>query len=553
MSKIDFEIDGIGHFISDNYLKVPIYQRPYAWIEDNVKALFQDIKDSYPEEYFIGTIVVTNKGDYFEIIDGQQRLATITIFYSVVRNFLLSLKDDKGASIIEGAYLFKQDLRTRDSQSKLELGANDNEYFKNFIVNRQSGLPNIKNKDSHNRIEQAYNIAYRVAENEYASSSNQFARLYDLIDFLKHKVKIIVVKVSDEANAFTIFETLNDRGLSLSQADLIKNYLFNKAGNRLIEAQEKWARFTGAIEAAADENEILQFIRYHWSSKYGLTREKDLFKNIKSKTINLNQTITYLSELESDVPSYIALLNPNHSFWNDYTSNSKEHIKTLLELQLYQNRPLLLALLKRFSISDIEKAFKLIVAWSVRNLVTGSTGAGTLEKEFSNQAKLIIDGEVKTLLEFKNSIIKLVPTDDEFKNQFKIATISKNYIARYYLSEIEKIYHATKEQETSKNTEIVNLEHILPEKPDFQGDWKDFDEEQHKTYYKRIGNLTLLDKKMNSSQKSASFVVKKDIYKQSEILITSSLSDYNNWTISNIEKRQEDFAKKAVEIWNLKI
>ena len=160
---------------------------------------------------------------------------------------------------------------------------------------------------------------------------------------------------------------------------------------------------------------------------------------------------------------------------------------------------------------------------------------------------------MKTLLEFKNSIIKLVPTDDEFKNQFKIATISKNYIARYYLSEIEKIYHATKEQETSKNTEIVNLEHILPEKPDFQGDWKDFDEEQHKTYYKRIGNLTLLDKKMNSSQKSASFVVKKDIYKQSEILITSSLSDYNNWTISNIEKRQEDFAKKAVEIWNLKI
>lgn len=553
MSKIDFKIDGIGHFISDNYLKVPIYQRPYAWIEDNIKALFQDIKDSYPEEYFIGTIVVTNKGDYFEIIDGQQRLATVTIFYSAVRNFMLELKDDNGASLIEKEYLFKQDLRTRDSQSKLELGANDNEYFKNFVVNKQNASSINKSKDSHERIEQAYEIAYRFAKNEYASSSNQLNRLYDIIDFLKDKVRIIVVKVSDEANAFTIFETLNDRGLSLSQTDLIKNYLFHKSGSRLTEAQEKWARFTGAIEASDNEEQILQFIRYHWSSKYGLTREKELFRSIKNKITNQNQTITYLSELETDVYSYLALLNPNHSFWDDYTSNCKEYIKTLLELQLYQNRPLLLSLLKSFSITNIEKAFKLIVAWSVRNLVTGSTGAGTLEKEFSNQAKLINEGKIKTLSEFKDSIIKLVPTGDEFKNQFKIATISKNYIARYYLSEIEKTYHTTKEQETSKNTEIVSLEHILPEKSDLKNDWINFNEEQHKTYCKRIGNLTLLDKKMNSSQKSASFVVKKAIYEQSEILITSSLAGYDNWTTDYIEKRQEEFAEKAVEIWNLTI
>lgn len=551
MTKIDFKIDGIGHFISDNYLKVPIYQRPYAWMDDNVTALFQDIKES-SEEYFIGTIVVANKGDYVEIIDGQQRLATITIFYSAVRNFMLELNDDKGASLIGETYLFKQDLRTRDSRPKLELGVNDNEYFKNLIV-RQNGSSNIKNKESHERIEQAYNIAYRFVKNEYASYSNQFARLYDLIDFLKDKVKIIVVEVSDEANAFTIFETLNDRGLSLSQTDLIKNYLFHKSGSRLSEAQEKWARFTGTIEAADNEEQILQFIRYHWSSKYGLTREKELFRSIKTKITNQNQTITYLSELESDVYYYIALLNPNHSFWTDYPSNCKEYIKTLLELQLYQNRPLLLSLLKRFSITDVEKAFKLILAWSVRNLITGSIGTGTLEKEFSNQAKLINDSNVKTLLEFKNSITKLVPTDDAFKSQFKIATISKNYIARYYLSEIEKIHHATNEQEPSRNTEIVSLEHILPEKPDLKEDWKNFTEEQHNTYYKRIGNLTLLDKKMNSSQKSASFAVKKDIYKQSEILITSSLADYNNWTTDDIEKRQKEFAEKAVEIWNLKI
>lgn len=553
MGKIEFSIDGIGHFISDNFLKVPIYQRPYAWTEEHINDLLNDLKESFPEEYFIGTIVVSKKNNYLEIIDGQQRLATFNIIYSAIRDFLLDLKDDDGAKIIEEAYLYKPLLRTREPEVKLDLGFNDREFFKNKIILRRNNDNLQPEKLSHERIDNAYSKIYDYIKNEYSSHSNQINHIYDLIDFFKDKITIIIVSVADEANAFTIFETLNDRGLSLSQVDLIKNFLFNKSGDRLSEAQDKWARFTGAIEAAESEEEILQYVRYHWSAKYGLTREKELFDKIKRKTNNSNLVITYLSELESDVNSYLALLNPNHSFWNSYSDVSRIYLKNLLDLQLYQNRPLLLSILKKFSKVDVEKALKLVVSWSVRNLIVGIIGSGTIEKEFSHQAQLINDGKVKTAQELKRSVSGLIPTDDAFKRQFKIVTVSKNYIARYYLSEIEKTYHSTKEQETSKDTEKVNLEHILPEKPGLTRDWSNFNEEEHKTYYKRIGNLALLDKDLNSKQKSLAFKEKKKFFKSSEILISKSLSKLKKWDIEEIEKRQEEFAEKAIKIWTLKI
>lgn len=553
MGKIDFHIDGIGHFISDNFLKVPIYQRPYAWTEEHINDRINDLKESFPDDYFIGTIVVSKKSNFLEIIDGQQRLATFSIIYAAIRNFLLEMKDEEGARIVESEYLYKPLLRTRESEVKLDLGFNDKEFFGKNIILRNEGKFSSPEKLSHERIILAYKNLYDYIKNEYSSHSNQINHINDLIDFFKDNIKIIIVSVADEANAFTIFETLNDRGLSLSQVDLIKNFLFNKAGNRLPEAQEKWARFTGAIEAAESEDEILQFLRFHWSSKYGLTREKELFDEIKRKTNSSNLVITYLSELEIDVNSYLALLNPNHSFWNSYSDASALYLKNLLDLQLYQNRPLLLSILKRFSKTDVEKALKLIVSWSVRNLIVGVIGSGTIEKEFSNQAKLINEGKIKTVQEFKRSVIDFIPTDENFKRQFKIATVSKNYIARYYLSEIEKAYHTTREQETSKDTEKVNLEHILPEKPDLIRDWKNFTVEQHKTYYKRIGNLTLLDKDLNSKQKSSAFKDKKKFFKSSEILITKNLKDFRTWNIENIEERQEEFSERAVKIWTLKV
>ncbi len=549
MAKIKFSDDGIGHYIKDNILRVPVYQRPFAWEISNIQDLFEDIKNSYPEDYFIGTIVVNNKGDYFEIVDGQQRIATISLFFSAVRNLLYRENIKDNAKALENDFLQKRSYRG-DVEQRLKLNNVDNDFYLKRVLNNDNDIE--PNKESHERILNSYKLIEAFVDNWFKNRGIE--DIYNLVEFIEKKLRIVIVTVSDEVNAFTVFETLNDRGLALSQTDLIKNYLFNKAEDRLGEAQDKWLRFTGAIEAAENEDEILQYIKNYWSSKNGLTREKQLFKDIKDKTMNKAQSIALLTNLDKNTQLYLAILNPGHSFWKDYSTNCTEYISALKELRLTQNRPLLLAILDRFDKHDVEKALKLIVSWSVRNLITGTIGAGTLEKEFSSQARLINEGEIKNALELKKSIESIVPTDEQFKRAFEIASISKNYIARYYLSEIEKSYRTTNELGPLSNPERIDLEHILPANPsNLKHDWTEFTEELHKSYFKRIGNLTLLDKKMNSDIRNGNFEEKKDIYEQSEINITKSLLESTEWRPEEIEKRQKEFAEKALQIWRLKI
>ncbi len=551
MPNIDFDHDGIGHFISDNFLKVPLYQRSFAWEINNVQELFEDIKNTYPDEYFIGTIVVTDKDDYLEIVDGQQRLATISLFFIAARDLFKEIGEDRKAGIIEKDYLVKEGLREEETQQRITLNSIDNEFYLKALIEKHNIKPT---RDSHNRLLKAYNYLREFIKNKYESEGTD--HILDLIEFINKKLLIVIVKVSDDANAFTVFETLNDRGLVLSQTDLIKNYLFNKASDRLTEAQDKWSRFSGAIESAASEDEILNYIRYYWSSKYGLTREKELYKSIKNKIKNKNQAVTLLNNLEKNAEMYLALLNPNHQLWNNFPSKCSEYISELLELRLTQNRPLLIALLEiwKNKPEEVKKALKLIVSWSVRNLITGAIGSGTLEKEFSRQAKLINEGKINNAKELLNSIKDLIPPDEQFKKAFEIATVSKAYIARYYLRKLEQTYRTTSELEPIKNPEKANLEHILPENPtDLQRDWPSFDENLHKTYYRKIGNLTLLDKRMNSDIGNGPFRDKKLVYKDSELIITQKIAEHDDWTPSEIEKRQKEFAEKAVEIWTLKI
>jgi len=551
MPKIDFKHDGIGHFLSDKFLRVPLYQRSFAWEKENVKELFDDIKNSYPDEYFIGTIVVTDRGDYLEIVDGQQRIATVSLFFIAVRDFLKEIGEAEKANAIEGEFILKQSYRDEEKKQRLTLNDVDNEFYLKALVRSESMDPL---RASHNRLKNAYNFLKEYVENKYKSDG--LDGLLNLIDFIKDKLLVIIVTVSDDVNAFTVFETLNDRGLILSQTDLIKNYLFNKAGNRIEEAKDKWTRFTGAIESGISEDEILSYMRYYWSSKHGLTREKELYKRIKEKIKNKNQAITFLSNLERNSEIYLAILNPHHPFWNNFPRECSEYIAELLELRLMQNRPLLIALLEiwKDNPEEVKKSLKLIVSWSVRNLVTGTIGSGTLEKEFSNQAKLINEGKIRNAKELLNSIKDLIPTDEQFQKAFETASISKAYIARYYLRKLEQAYRTTLELKPIENPEKVNLEHILPENPtDLQKDWPSFDENSHKTYYRRIGNLTLLDKRMNSDIGNGSFEGKKEVYRESELIITKKIAEYNDWTPSEIEERQKELAKKAVEIWNLKI
>jgi uncharacterized protein with ParB-like and HNH nuclease domain len=320
--QLGIDLAGIGKLLSARRLAVPIYQRSYAWKEEQVKELYNDVNDAYAKErkeYFLGSIVVSDSGnDRPEIVDGQQRLATITILIAAVRDYLLKNGDAGRAGVFEHDFLTSLDRRTMELTPHLRLNDVDHNFFLKRILRRPNEKERIEieaTRASHQRLDKAAQIAAEHVKFITETSSTPIERLLGHIDHVEKNAQVIVVSVPDEANAFMIFETLNDRGLNLSVSDLLKNYLFRVAEDRISEAQLRWASMIGAMETVGDEELAVTYMRHLWSSKYGYTRAKELYSAITSRVNSKQGAIDLATELDTDARYYTALLNPNHELW----------------------------------------------------------------------------------------------------------------------------------------------------------------------------------------------------------------------------------------------
>jgi uncharacterized protein with ParB-like and HNH nuclease domain len=552
MSEIKYEFTGIGSLIKIRNLKVPIHQRPFSWQEDHVEALLNDIKENFnEEEYFLGTVVLTGNDYQNEIVDGQQRITTVSLIYACIRDFFTNEKDSDD---IQTKYLSTYDIRTKEYMPKLELSQQDNDFFRNLVINKivDTKIQRVSNQ----KIKSAYDLIRDFIHKLLENNNNDDNILIDWKEFIDEKLKIVAITVPNDTNAFTIFETLNDRGLALAQVDLLKNYLYSKANKRLDEVQKSWIELVSKIESEDKEDEtlLLTYIKHFWFTYYYFVRERnnELFKRIKADIKTSTPVTTFVNNLKNDVDIYLAILNHNSSFRNNYDNLCRNHIETLNYFNLEQYRPLVFAILKKFSPDEVKKALKLIVSWLVRNLIVGAMGGGTLEKAYADKAKAIFTNNIKTSAELRDSLISIIPQDEVFKEQFRIATVSQPKNARYYLSSIENNKRGKQHPEllVNLNPDSVNLEHILPQNP--EGNYPTFTDEQHSAYYKRIGNLTLMKTKENNEFKSSKFSDKKTKYAESELWITYSLASISEWNIDEINNRQSVLAELAVETWSLK-
>ena len=375
--------------------------------------------------------------------------------------------------------------------------------------------------------------------------------LIQWIVYLENKVKVIVVRVPDESNAFTIFETLNDRGLALAVSDLLKNYLFFRAEDRVTETQHNWVQMIANIETIEDEQAVVDFIRYHWSSKNGIVREKDLFERIKRHVTSKTEAVSFAEELFAGSKIYSAMITGDDNFWSDYPSSAKISIQTLNFFNVYQMRPLLLSVLTNLEKTESVKALRMLVSWSVRFLIVGGLGGGTLEEKYSNAAVKIYKKEITTAKQLALAMQGSIPNDSEFKVAFENATVSKNYLARYYLRTLEMVANGQPEPEFIPNTanDIVTLEHVLPEKP--SAEWSFISPEDAKANYKRIGNMVLLTKSANNGVGNAGFATKVALFEKSEYSLTAGLAIVSNWNLETIAHRQIQLAELALKAWPL--
>ncbi len=241
--RFQFKPDAIGHVLADRSLSVPIYQRSYSWGEQQISDFWTDLNGALAtgqNQYFLGNIVLSEEGsdDSYTIIDGQQRLATTLIFLAAIRNEYKRRGDDRRANIIQDEYIAVADLGTGEDKPRLRMNSDDDSYFNQVIV--QSTQAETLHA-SHKLIAKA--LAYfeeQIAKVADVAETDWEQRLLQRVKLLTSEVLVIVVDVSTEADAYLIFETLNDRGADLTIADLLKNYLFGRSGSQLDTVRDGW-------------------------------------------------------------------------------------------------------------------------------------------------------------------------------------------------------------------------------------------------------------------------------------------------------------------------
>jgi len=540
---------------------VPLNQRDYSWGEKQVKEVFQDLSKAVSENkptYFLGTIVLTEiPKRAYEVADGQQRLATISILLSAIRDYFLSKGKEKLASSIESDFLFKIDRGTEDSESRLSLNVNDNVFFQKRILSRP-GSADRKfpvSKESHELIASAFQIAHEHINRSLSvhAESNHVPFLNKWVDFLRESAVVILLKVPDSVNAYVMFETLNDRGLKMAGEDLVKNYLFGASGDRLKEAQQCWAKMFGALESVEQENITITFLRHICSALYGLTREREVFEKIKNNVSGEFGSISYLSNLENFSSDYVAMLSEDNNKWNKYPSGIRNSIATLNLLNVLSIRPLMFSVAHKFSPHEAEKAFNMFISWTIRFFVCGGSTSGVVEDAYANAARKIMESEIKNCELLLAAMANTVANDTEFEEAFRSLRVSREYLARYYLRSLEMT--ARKQQNPSwipsENTESVNLEHVLPK--NYEKHWPELDEETASAYLKRLGNLALLEAKKNTEANDLQFSKKKIVYRDSTFKLTEMIAKSQKWGVEEINDRQKKLAELAVKTWPLTV
>lgn len=553
--RLVYDLVGIAEALSREEYRVPTYQRSYAWTGSEILDFWEDLRqslDAQEPDYFLGTLVLTphNDGRRITIIDGQQRLATTSLMLAALRRVWLRREETEQADDIYNNYLSVFDRRAKAREPRLMLNDEDDQFFRELVVDGQSPTPE---RESHERLREALDLFQERLEADARAHGNRDSeRLIRWTEFLDKQASVITVTVPTEADAFVIFETLNDRGAPLTIGDLLKNYLFMRAGDRLDSVRTNWIQALNELDISAENEIFVTFLRHHWSSMHGAVRERDLYSSIKDEVKSPSQSVKYTKQLAKAAKLYAALLSPSDEYWTGrhLGTSVKNNVATLLTLELEQNRPLLLAVMDKFSNSELKRTLKALVSWSVRGIVVGGIGGGRTERAYCEAAVKVRDEKIKTTLQLLKELSPIVPEDGDFKDAFGRTRQTKSAISRYLLLALERSKSGDIEPELVPNAdeEEVNLEHILPRRAK-RADWPKFREEEVGGWSHRIGNQCLLKKSENAKIGNKAWRVKKPILAKSSLSLTKSAARAEDWDTEEIVRRQRRLAREAVKTW----
>lgn len=555
---LDTRTTSFGDLIGNGKIyRVPPFQRDYSWDEENWEDLWQDILVLHTHSdasHYMGALVLqgsSTSDKEFTIIDGQQRLATLSIMViAVIEKIqkLVNRGEQKEANqerqeILKRTYLSDRDPRSLRYSSKIILNENNNDFYQSNLINLRSPL-NIRSLSKSNQLlwQVFQYFSHHLEElEEVVQSGEKLAEF--LTNTIARRLLFIQINVEDELNAYTVFETLNARGIELSSTDLLKNYLFSlfQGPDDLQEAQRQWRRIINTVQM----ERFPEFLRYYLNLKQTRVRRERLFKIVRESVKNGQQAFELLDQLEKYSSLFIALGNANDEFWRDSPEN-RPYIRELALFRVKQAYPTLFIAYERFSPENFTRLLKLVGVLSFRYTVVSSLNPNELETLYNKVAISISQGEITTPKQVFEHLRSVYVSDEKFLQDFSLFSIAtkgqKKKLARYILCKLE-----TDISHLEVNEDSFSIEHILPESPNRE--WRqNFTDTQIEEMVYRLGNLTPLEPSLNRQVGNELYSIKQEAYQQSVYQLTQNILA-EDWTPDTLATRQRHLAQRAIHIW----
>lgn len=544
--------------------RIPCFQRDYSWSEEEWEDLWIDILGTLPADgepaHYMGYLVLqTADNRIFEVIDGQQRLTTISLIVLASMRLLGKFANEgKNADAnrarleqLRASYIGYLDPVTLTTRNKLSLNRNNDSYYRDYLVALATHLPQRGFPASTHVMRKGFEWFERRLREYVKNAADSGMALAQFVETMSDKLFFTVITVADELNAYKVFETLNARGVRLSATDLLKNYLFsvlargNEAQHEMDELERRWEAMVGRLGSES----FPDFLRMHWNSRQSFVRQSELFKVIRGRVQTRETVFVLLREMDDDIDTYLALTQPQGSQWLPAWRQSTQELRMFSVRQPY---PMLMAARRNLPDVDFGGLLRSTVVIAFRYNIIGAQRTGEQERVYHAAAMQLHRGEATTLGQILEALRPIYPGDEAFKADFAEKAIKTTQnrnakIVRYILCKLEKQAGGI---DFDSDSPAYTIEHVLPQSP--EGGWEDFNDRDLETFVYRLANMVMLESTKNKEIGNQPYADKRPVLQQSAMALTKRLAEENaDWIPERLNARQQQLAGIATSVWRI--
>lgn len=555
-----------GLFSATNDLLFEIHppQRRFKWKNQQVDQLWQDILTAYKadrDSYFLGTLLLVplDGGRRVSIIDGQQRIATLSMLLAVLRDHC---KEFPGLSTRADGI---QRLISRVDNDGNPVGSlvvtlqdPDNQVYIKLVKEPGSTQPPRSQQDLLSRT------VKRLTEHveQHINVPNKEERLRGLCEYIQSKIMFLPLEVRSEAEGYTVFDTTNTRGLHPTPSEALKARLaiIAREDRHLSdELLKEWNAVATKLEGAGQPIDVMDdYLHAIWCSTEGYTAKRAL-NEIASKLTNISRLKDFVNDLGACCDSYLAVVAPTGK------SSLTEDLKDLRGLNVQSNS--FLTMVHQHSRDSFEEAVGLVLSLQIRNVTVGHRRANVYAKDWPKWAVLVRQGHTEdAFADIRGNMV----SDDEFQRQFEGEVVASSGTVRHILRRLDPISRPG----SGVQPMDVDVEHILPkslvsklaegknltknarswiedlgyEIPETSEGKRNLGKEIE-PFLNMLGNQALLNYTKNRGAKDSTFSEKADLYQKQALELTKTLAECKKWGTEQILARQKELANKAPQIW----